>query len=167
MARRRSRGEGTIYQRTDGLWSAQITMPDGKKRTKYSKIQKDVREWLRAQREELKDGLLETDETLTISNFFDRFLNDTLAYQIRANTFESYAEVIRLHVKPTIGRLKLVELRPYHLQDLYKQKKESGLSNRRVQYIEQCRLLLQGLQDDRLYPFYAIAVGCGLRLAKF
>ena len=32
--------------------------------------------------------------------------------------------------------------------------------------IEQCRLLLQCLQDDRLYPFYAVAVGCGLRLGE-
>jgi integrase len=50
MPKRRSRGEGTIYQRKDGLWSGQITLPDGKRKTKYSKTQKEVRDWLTDQR---------------------------------------------------------------------------------------------------------------------
>jgi integrase len=44
MAKRRSRGEGTIYQRKDSLWSAQVTLPDGKRKTKYAKTQKEARD---------------------------------------------------------------------------------------------------------------------------
>ncbi len=44
MGKRRSRGEGTIYQRSDGLWAAQITLPNGRRSTKYAKSQRVVRE---------------------------------------------------------------------------------------------------------------------------
>ena len=206
MVKRRSHGEGTIYLRPDGLWVAQITLPDGKRKTKYSKTQKVVKEWLLAQRNALQQGLWVKDDTLTVSGFFDRFLNDTLRFKVKPKTFDSYSSLIRLHINPTLGRLRLVELRPYHLQDLYRQKIESGLSNRTVQYIhavihrgleqsfkwgiisknvadlveaprperkeltiftvEQCRIFLEGIKDDRLYPFYALAIGCGLRLGE-
>ena len=45
MSKRRSRGEGSIYRRTDGLWCAQITLPNGKRKTKYAKTQKETRDW--------------------------------------------------------------------------------------------------------------------------
>jgi hypothetical protein len=43
MARKRSRGEGSIYHRKDGLWCAQITLPNGKRKTKYAKTQIGLR----------------------------------------------------------------------------------------------------------------------------
>jgi integrase len=135
MTKRRSRGEGSIFQRPDALWVAQITMPDGKRKVKYSKLQKPVRDWLQTQRNELREGTWAKDDTLTVAGFFDRFLNDTLKFKVKANTFESYSDIVRLHIKPALGKIRLINLRPYHLPELYKQKIESGLSNRSVQYI--------------------------------
>lgn len=205
MGKRRSRGEGTIYQRPDGLWTAQITLPDGKRKTKYGKTQKEVRIWLQTSLNQLKEGLWVNDDTLTVDGFFSRFL-ESLEHNVKPKTYDSYTSIYRLHIHPIIGNLKLVDLRPYHLQDLYKQKLESGLSKRTVEYIhavlhrglqqaykwgtvsrnvadlvdaprperkepvvftpEQCRILLEGLKEDRLYGFYALALGCGLRLGE-
>ncbi len=41
----------------------------------------------------------------------------------------------RRHVKPTLGAIRLADLRPYHLQQLYKSRLEFGLSSRSVHYI--------------------------------
>jgi integrase len=41
MAKRRGRGEGSIYRRKDGLWVAQYTVGE-KKRYIYGKTRKDV-----------------------------------------------------------------------------------------------------------------------------
>jgi len=206
VVKRRAHGEGTIYKRTDGLWVAQITLPDGKRKSKYSRNQKEVKDWLLAQRNALQQGLWVKDETLTVGAFFDRFLTDSLKFKLKENSYEGYSDIVRLHIKPTIGNIKLTDLRPYHLQDLYKLKKEAGLSNRTVQYIhavihrgleqaykwglvvrnvsdlaeaprpekrqptiftvEQCKIFLDGLKGDRLYPLYAMAIGCGLRLGE-
>jgi integrase len=32
--------------------------------------------------------------------------------------------------------------------------------------VEQCKLFLEGVKNDRLYYFYALAIGCGLRLGE-
>src|SRR4030066_1149468 len=123
MAKKRSPGEGSIYfSQTHSLWVAQITLPDGKRRTKYSKTQKGVKEWLLEQRKALQDGVWVKDDTLTVSSFFSRFMTDTLKNKVKIKTYESYLSLIRLHIAPNIGHIRLVELRPYHLQDLYAKK---------------------------------------------
>ena len=59
MARRRSAGEGTVFfWEQKGLWVGRITLPDGKKRTKYNKVQKVVKDWLLENRKWLDLGRL-------------------------------------------------------------------------------------------------------------
>jgi integrase len=43
--------------------------------------------------------------------------------------------MIQNHIRPDLGHVRLVKLRPDHLQALYSKKLESGLSKRTVQYI--------------------------------
>jgi hypothetical protein len=38
----RAKGEGSIYQRKDGIWSAQITLPDGKRKTHCTRTKKEL-----------------------------------------------------------------------------------------------------------------------------
>jgi integrase len=49
--------------------------------------------------------------------------------------FRRYEESCRLHIKPTLGKVRLSRLNPLQLQDLYTQKIDSGLSARTVQII--------------------------------
>ena len=44
MARNRARNEGTIYQRPDGRWCAQVRLT-GQRLTHYAKTQRECREW--------------------------------------------------------------------------------------------------------------------------
>jgi hypothetical protein len=46
MARNRARNEGTIYQRPDGRWCAQVWLT-GRRLTHYAKTQHECREWLK------------------------------------------------------------------------------------------------------------------------
>jgi len=136
MAKRRAKNEGSIYfSNTSNLWVAQITLPDGKRKTKYSKTQKVVKEWLLTQRNALRTGVWVDNDKVTISEFLDRWLGDTVAHTVRPKTLTSYKYLIDMHIKPTIGYLKLTQLRPENLQSLYAQKLDAGLSSRTVQYI--------------------------------
>jgi integrase len=132
---KRSAGEGTIYQREDGLWSAQITLPNGKRKTKYGKTQKAVREWLQEQVRAIKDQNWIEADTVTVSAFIDRYMSDVAAHTLRPKTIESYNSLIRMHIKPELGTVKLSRLRPDQLQKLYSTKLDSGLSTRTVQFI--------------------------------
>jgi integrase len=135
LTRKRSHGEGTIFQDSRGYWVAEVTLPDGRRKRKYSNNQKLVKEWLLVQRKALQDGIWVKDDKVTLSEFFDQFLNDTLRHKLRPKTIDSYAYLFNNHVAPTLGNFKLTDLRPQHLQTLYAQKINSGLSPRTVQYI--------------------------------
>lgn len=135
MAHRRAKGEGTIWRRTDGLWVAQITLPTGKRKAKYGRTQKEVKDWLHMQKEALRVGLWTDSEQLTLGEFLDKFMTDVAAHTLRPRTIESYHYIINKHIKPEIGTIKLSQLRPEQLQNLYSLKLNQGLSNRTVQYI--------------------------------
>ncbi len=56
-------------------------------------------------------------------------------HTLRPKTIEAYSSLIRHHIVSVIGRVKLSQLRPDHLQSLYAQKLKGGLSKRTVQFI--------------------------------
>lgn len=136
MAKRRSRGEGSIYFReSKGLWVAKLTLPDGRNKLKYAKQQKTVRDWLVLQQNQLRQGLLPKNESITLSEYLANYMENVGKHTLRPKTIETNSSIIRIHINPTIGKIKLTQLRPDHLQSLYSQKLEAGLSRRTVHYI--------------------------------
>jgi integrase len=132
---KRSHGEGTVfYSEPQKRWVAEITLPEGRRR-KYGKTQREVKEWLLAQREALRDGLIIKDAKMTVEQFFTRWLDDVVRHSVKTKTYQSYKSLVELHVIPVLGSTKLSALRPDHLQALYAQKLKDGLSKRTVQYV--------------------------------
>ena len=134
--KRRSRGEGSIYfLEKKGLWVSKITLPDGTRKVKYGKYQKDVREHHQTAMNHLRQGVLPKDDKMTISQFATSYMKTVGKHTLRQKTIEGYSSLIRVHIIPSIGKVRLSELRPDHLQTLYSQKLESGLSRRTVHFI--------------------------------
>jgi integrase len=65
----------------------------------------------------------------------DRWLRDAVADTVRPVTFAKYEQIVRNHIKPSLGRLKLQTLTPAHVRGLYREKLDGGLSAHTVQYI--------------------------------
>lgn len=135
MATRRAKGEGSIFKETTGFWCAKIILPDGTEKRKRSKSQKIVREWLQEQRQAIQTNLLPRDETTRFGEYLNRFVGTVVVNTLAPSTIRSYRYLIRDHIKPELGQLRLAELSPQHLQNLYSSKLDSGLSKRTVQYI--------------------------------
>ncbi len=151
MAKRRSKGEGTIfYSESEGCWIAEIVLPDGTKKRKRSKRQQVVREWLQTSLSALKQGIYIKDNKITLSQFIDRFMEDIGAHTLRPKTIDTYWFLINKHIKPEIGDLRLTQIRPDHLQSLYSKKLDEGLSKRTVQFIHAIirRILNQAVKWD-------------------
>lgn len=136
MARRRSKGEGSIfYSKQKGLWVSKITLPDGTTRKKYGKRQADVREYHLAALNQLRQGMLPKDDTITVSQFMTHYFETVSKHTLRPTTQQGQETMIRVHINPALGRIKLKDLRPDHLQSFYSQKLASGLSKRSVQLL--------------------------------
>lgn len=154
MAKRRSKGEGSIFkEKSTDFWCAELTLPDGKRKRKRSKKQHVVREWLHEQQSAIQTNLLLKDERITLAQYLDRFIDDVAAHTLAPSTLRSYRYLIRDHIKPEIGSIKLVNLRPDHLQTLYSAKLRAGLSPRTVQYIHSVirRSLNQAVKWSLIY----------------
>ena len=165
MARaRRGRGEGSIFQRDDGLWVGRISLgydAQGKRmqKTVYGKTKAEVQEKLEKLKQDPTTGLPQDIEKLTVATYMTRWLEDTARLTIRETTYASYEIIIRLHITPEIGHLRLNKLTPAHLQQLYARKLEE-LSPRTVQIIHAIlhRALKQAHRWDMVQQNVAAAV---------
>src|SRR5689334_9603054 len=114
MAKRRGNGEGSVYQRKDGLWVAEITLVGRKRRYIYGKTRKEVQERLKIALREQQQGTLITTPRQTVEQFLKYWLEvRNLSVRIRIN--ERYEQFVRLHIIPAIGSLQLQKLTPQHI----------------------------------------------------
>jgi len=125
--KQRGHGEGSIYQRKDGRWAASITLEGGKRKTFYGKTRKEVQEQLKIALHEQQQGTLMTGPQQTVAQYLAEWLK-VHKQVIRPRSHERYEAIVRLHIAPTLGKLPLQKLTGQHLQRLYTEKLETGLS---------------------------------------
>ena len=131
---RRGNGEGSIYQRPDGRWSAQISMgfnAQGKRirRTIYGDTKKDVQDELAKLQGQKVDGMLTMPAKTTVAAFLTCWLEDVARPQIRPATFACYEGIIDNHLTPRVGGVRLDRLTPVHVQSLYSALEADGASS--------------------------------------
>jgi integrase len=90
---------------------------------------------------------------LTLGEYLDRWLNDCVRGTVRQRTWERYEQILRVHIKPTLGRVRLRALTAAHVRGLYKEKLNAGLAQRTVQYVHTTlRKALKDAVTDGLIP---------------
>ena len=140
MANRRGKGEGSVFHRADGTWAATITVgynATGKRirRTVYSENKKEVTDKLTRLQNQKLDGTLSEESKLTVAEYVDRWLEDSVRPAKRASTHSSYKSHVELYIKPHIGSVKLVKLTPAHVAGLYSTMERDGKSARLRQMV--------------------------------
>jgi len=130
-AKRRGHGEGTIYQRADGRWCAALTVGrDARGRLRrvyiYGKTRREVQEELTKKLREHQQGMPVDPTRQTVGQFLQAWLEDCMRGSVRPTTLENYRYVIR-HLEPIAG-IQLAKLTPQHIQHLYRQKQDAGLT---------------------------------------
>jgi integrase len=127
-----------ITKRKDGLFQGMYTAqtPDGPKRKYvYGRKYGDTQRKLAEAMGDAARGIVVDDNNLTVSEYLDRFLEDVQRGSVRASTYSRDKYLITNHVKPALGRVKLKNLGAMHLQRLYREKQDAGLSASTVQKI--------------------------------
>jgi integrase len=135
---RRANGEGGVSGRKDGSWMARYTVqtPSGRKRKViYAKSHDEARRRLTEALADRDRGLIYDSKGLTLEEYLARWLEDSVRGSVKTTTYQSYASIVRLHVRPTLGGTKLAAVTPAHLHRLYRAKLEEGLAPKSVKYI--------------------------------
>ena len=136
---RRANGEGSIYRRTDGRWAAAYyaLQPNGgrARRAVYGKTRKEVAGKLAVLVSKTAAGIPLAVESITVADYAARWLVDVVAPRLRASTLSSYRETLRLHILPSLGKVRLRALTPAHVRKLLAEKTAAGLGPRSVQIV--------------------------------
>ena len=119
---RRGSTQGTIHRRKDGRWVAAISLgyAGGRRRRKYlyAKTRQAVASKLATAIKTRQDGLPLPSERETLRVFLREWLT-TVEPSLRPKTHRTYSDLVRLHVEPSLGAVRLARLEPRHLQQLY------------------------------------------------
>jgi integrase len=125
-----------ITKRKDGLFQGMYTAqtPDGPKgKYVYGRKYKEVEKKLAEAMGDAAKGFIFDDENLTVSEYLDRWLSDCVRGAVRESTFSRDKYLLTNHIKPSIGQIKLKNANAPHLQRLYRDRLDSGLSGSTVQ----------------------------------
>jgi integrase len=136
MSKKRANGEGSVFRRTDGRVVGVYEDANGKTRyiTSKTMTKSEMKAAVRKKLQERDEGIAYDSENLTVEGYMDRWL-ESIKERVRPGTFKPYEAIVRLHVKPTLGKTKLDKLNAMQLEKLYREKLDAGLSARRVRYI--------------------------------
>lgn len=145
---KRGNGEGSIYQRKDGRWVGQyvVQMADGPKyRYIYGKTRKAVAEKLTKAMADRDGGLVFDAGNVTVGEYLERWLADCVRDTVKESTYSSYMRLAEKHAIPALSRTKLKTFNAAHVRALFREKLDSGLSARTVQYL---RFVLRKAMDQ-------------------
>ncbi|MDP9236359.1 MAG: site-specific integrase [Chloroflexota bacterium] len=131
---KRSNGEGSIYQRKDGRWCASLSIGRGKRKHFLGKSRPEVSRKLIAALKARDDGLPTVTERQSVAQFLKSWL-EAVRPSIRERTCARYEQYVRLHAVPDLGKIPLTRLTPQHLQRLYSDRLNAGLSATTVHHL--------------------------------
>ncbi len=131
---RRGHGEGAIYRRADGRWCGELHIEGGKRKNVYGRTRQEVQRKLAQVRRDVEAGLPVVADRQTVADFLASWL-EMIEQSIRPRTLESYRYLVRVHLVPEIGAVRLSKLTPQRVQELYASKLKSGLSRTTVHHL--------------------------------
>src|SRR5215203_3282127 len=129
---KRGNGEGSIYPHKNKAGkvigyrgSYWIHTSEGPKRRYLSgKRREDVRDKLAKALSDRADGLVFDAGSLTVGEYLDRWLKD-VKDTVRGSTYERYDQLVKLHIRPALGRIKLKNLTTAQARWFYRDRLDS------------------------------------------
>lgn len=139
---KRGNGEADVYARKNkdgkiigyrGPYWVQ-TGKGPKRRYVSGKTKTETRAKLAKAKAARDEGLVFDAENMTLKEYLERWLDDSVRARLRSSTYESYSRLVDKHIAPTLGNIKLKALTAAHLQYFYRSKSDEGLT-RTVEYL--------------------------------
>jgi integrase len=131
-SKRSKSGAGSVYPEGD-YWVAAISVGSRtNRRRRKVKVDSEAAAWeqlakLKAER----PGLAVLSEpAVTVRTYLSAWLECVVRPAVRATTFETYESVVRTHVYPGIGSLRLDRVRTEHLRNLFADLERAGVGGR-------------------------------------
>ena len=132
---------GSIRQRKNGKWEARVTVGTdpgtGKpiRRSIYGNTQAEVRKQMIAVLRELDKNTYQAPEKVTVAQWMEEWLSTFCANKVKPLTLQSYQGIVKNHIIPAIGSLRLQAVKGTHIQRLYNSMTAAGLSGKTIKNV--------------------------------
>lgn len=143
---------GHIVKRYKGSYTIVLSLGRDPKSGKYKYqwvsvkgTKKDAEKRLAEMLHQIDTGTFTKPGKATLADYLEQWLKDYCRPNLAPRTAEGYEYIVRCHLVPALGKIRLTQLKPEHLRHLYSDKLSAGLSHRTVRYIHVT--LHKALQD--------------------
>jgi len=139
---------GHIVKRYKGSYTIVLNLgvdpATGKRRQQWVSVKgnkKEAEKRLADLLHQLDTGTFMKPGKITIAEYLERWLKDYVWPNLAPRTAEGYESIVRRHLIPNLGNIRLTQLKPEHLQKYYSERllqgrwdKKGGLSPRSVRH---------------------------------
>ncbi|MGI8494553.1 MAG: tyrosine-type recombinase/integrase [Pyrinomonadaceae bacterium] len=130
---------GQIIKRGE-TWTVRVFLgrdTNGKRKFNNKTVKgskKDAQKVLNSMLRDADLGLLGNSLKQTLNEYLDVWLETIAKPRLQYRTFKDYGDLLRRYVRESLGNIKLSDLKAVHIQKLYGEMLERGLSPRIVRY---------------------------------
>lgn len=137
MTKRRGHNAGSIVERRNKegkiiSYQAQLSLPDGRRRSASFRTKREAQRWLDETKAALLQGRLGPSRSQTVGEYVSGWL-ETVHLGGKPNTYHTYKRNVG-RILPRLKGIKLDSLSPAHIQDAYNHLLVTGLSPRTVRH---------------------------------
>jgi len=131
-----------IEKRSKGFYRITVWLPrsPGSNKRNYEREYfkgklEDAKTRGREMEEECKSGIVQRSRSMTVDQFLDQWLRIAVTPRVKPRTLNDYTDLLKRYVRPTVGALKMADLEPLSIQQVYSKMQEDTLSSRTVRYV--------------------------------
>lgn len=167
----RANGEGSVYQRQDGRWTAAsyVLRPDGGRvrRQVYGRTRAEASQKLTAQLSKTSAGVPLAGDRWTVATYAEHWLETVAKARLRPATWTNYAYALRVHISPGLGSVPLRALTPTRVRAFLARCSEAGLAANSVRIVHATlRTMLAEAVRDELVERNVAAIVRGPRIER-
>ena len=109
--------ERTTYTPTPGMTSKQI--------------EKELKQVTFEFEQKVKNGKLLKGEKLSFYEFTSKWLKEYAIHHLEKSTLSTYIDMLDRHIMPSLGHLKLTDIKPIHLNEFYNSLATGSINNKK------------------------------------
>jgi len=135
-----------ITIRSDGRYMGRFRF-DGERYTVYDLELKEVKRKLADLKYEVEHGLFAKQENITVFGWFDIWIKEYKEPTVKRGTVGVYRDNFNSYLKDPIGKKKLKDIRPEHIQKIYNDLNKKGYSRNTIELVS---VVLSGMYKQAL-----------------
>lgn len=137
-----------ITLRKDGRYMARFQY-EGERYTLYDNNLKELLDKMDNMKYELKHGMFCKPKELTVSSWFDTWIDQYKSGTCKASTIQTYRQTFDNYIKPILGRKKVTDIQPQVMQRIINDLHKSGFSKSRINivYVILCGMFEQAQRN--------------------